>query len=78
MRKLIGIVTNNRSEMIWSDRRDSGSDTSRPRCIIGAVTMKMTSMTSITSTRGTTLISDSSVPTRGPRRPRRPPPPPCA
>ena len=32
-----------------------------PRCIIGAVTMKMISSTSITSTSGTTLISASDV-----------------
>ena len=47
---------------------------SSPRCIIGAVTMKMMSRTSMTSTSGTTLISERVVPTRA-ARPRRPRPP---
>src|SRR5512135_3866145 len=34
-----------------------------PDCIMGAVTMKMTSRTSMTSTNGVTLISESEVPT---------------
>ena len=33
-----------------------------PDCIIGAVTMKMTSRTSMTSMKGVTLISESEVP----------------
>src|SRR5687767_6145726 len=54
-------------------RRDCGSFTGKPGCIIGAATMKMTSKTSMTSTSGTTLISASDVETRTPRA-RRPPP----
>src|SRR5512137_3036710 len=34
-----------------------------PDCIMGAVTMKMTSRTSMTSMNGVTLISDRCVPT---------------
>ena len=37
----------------------TGSDTSMPRLIIGAVTMKTSSSTSTTSTSGVTLISPS-------------------
>src|SRR3979411_2672627 len=48
-----------------------GTSTSRPNSITCAVSMKMISSTSTTSTSGTTLISDSELPTR--HRPRMPP-----
>jgi hypothetical protein len=65
-----GTVTNTRSWLIGSARRASGRLTSMPRCMSGAVTIKMISMTSMTSTSGMTLISESEVPTRA-TRPRR-------
>ena len=64
-----------RSSLICCARRATGRFTSRPRCSIGAVTMKMTSSTSITSTSGTTLISASDVTTRGASGRAAPPPP---
>ena len=48
----------------------TGSDTSMPRLIIGAVTMNTSSSTSTTSTSGVTLISPSIAPL--PRRERSP------
>src|SRR5512140_552752 len=66
------MLTNRRCPWVACARRATGRFTSTPRCIIGAVTMKMMSSTSITSTSGTTLISLSDVDTRRPRP--RPPP----
>ena len=48
----------------------TGSETSMPRLIIGAVTMKTSSSTSTTSTSGVTLISPSIDALRRDRRPR--------
>ena len=48
----------------------TGSETSIPRLIIGAVTMKTSSSTSTTSTSGVTLISPSIDVVRRDRRPR--------
>jgi hypothetical protein len=48
----------------------TGSDTSMPRLIMGAVTMKTSSSTSTTSTRGVTLISPSAAVPRRDRSPR--------
>ena len=65
-----GTVTKMRSlGDLLGARARPGRFTSTPRCIIGAVTMKMMSSTSITSTSGTTLISASVDAARGARAP---------
>ena len=48
----------------------TGRDTSMPRLIMGAVTMKTSSNTSTTSTKGVTLISPKAGLDRRLRRPR--------
>ncbi len=62
-------VTVIRSSGCLSGRFATGRDTSIPRLIIGAVTMKTSRSTSTTSTRGVTLISPIIDPLRRPRNP---------